>query len=83
MARPLPLTQLGFSILRYEGILAMSAISFPQHDHVQEAFNAEERQLLLDEDSAAFSGVTGILIAVIAAGVILAALSVALILAMA
>lgn len=60
----------------------MSAVSFPQHDHFAEAFNSQERQELLDEDSAAFSGVTGILISVITAGVLLAAFSLVVILAM-
>ncbi len=60
----------------------MSAISFPKQDHFQEAFNAEERQQLLDEDTSAFSGVTGILMFVIAVGVALAAFSLVVIMAM-
>ena len=59
----------------------MSAASFPQHDYFQETFNAQERQELLDEDTAAFTGVTGILMFVIAAGVMLAVFTVAVILA--
>lgn len=61
---------------------AMSAASFSHPDHFQEAFNPQERQELLDEDTAAFSGVTGILIFVIGVGVALAAFSVAVIFAM-
>ena len=59
----------------------MSAASFPQPDYFQDSFNPQERQELLDEDTAAFSAVTRILIAVIAAGVLLAAFSVVLIFA--
>lgn len=58
----------------------MSVGSFSQQDHILEAFDAQERQQLLDEDSAAFSGVTGILIFMIAAGVGLAALTLGIIL---
>jgi hypothetical protein len=60
----------------------MSAVSFPNRDYVQEAFNAQERQELLDDDTAAFSSVTGILMFVIGGGVLLAAFTVAVILAM-
>ena len=59
----------------------MSVVSFPDNDHFQESFDSRERQELLDEDTAAFSSVTGILIFVIAIGVLLAAFTVALILA--
>jgi hypothetical protein len=61
--------------------LAMSAASVPQHDYFQESFSSQERQELLDEDTAAFSGVTGILMFVIAAGVALAVFTVGVILA--
>jgi len=59
----------------------MSAASFPNHDYFPEPFNAQERQELLDEDTAAFRGVTGILMFVIAVGVMLAIFTVAVILA--
>lgn len=59
----------------------MSAGNIPQHDYFQEVFNSQERQELLDEDTAAFSGVTGILMFVIATGVLLAAFTVMLIFA--
>jgi hypothetical protein len=54
----------------------MSSVSFPQHDLWQDSFNAQERQHLLDEDTAAFSGVTGILMLVVSAGLLLGAISV-------
>jgi hypothetical protein len=60
----------------------MSTVSFPQHDLWQESFDAQERQQLLDEDAAAFSGVTGILMLVVSAGLVLGALSVLAILAL-
>jgi hypothetical protein len=61
---------------------AMSATSWQQQDYFQEAFQPEERQELLNEDTAAFSGVTGILMFVIGVGVVLAAFSLLIILAM-
>lgn len=60
----------------------MSSVSFPQRDLWQDRFNAQERQQLLDEDTSAFSGVTGILMLVVSAGLVLGALSVLVILAM-
>ena len=54
----------------------MSTVSFPQHDLWQESFDDQERQQLVDEDTAAFSGVTGILMFVVSAGLVLGALSV-------
>lgn len=60
----------------------MSATSWQQQDYFQEAFQPEERQELLNEDTAAFSGVTVILMFVIGVGVVLAAFSLLIILAM-
>jgi len=60
----------------------MSTVSFQEHDLWQESFQADERQHLLDEDTAAFSSVTGILLFVVSAGLLLGVFSVLVILAM-
>jgi hypothetical protein len=70
------------SVAELEGISHMASVSFQEHDLWQESFNLQERQELLDEDTAAFSGVTGILLFVVTGGLVLGVFSVLVILAL-
>ena len=54
----------------------MATLPAPEHNLWRQCFNVAERQELLDEDTAAFSRVTGILLVVVTVGVLLAMLSV-------
>ena len=49
-------------------------------DAWQQAFNREDRQQLLEEDSEAFRGVTGILMFLISAGLLLGVVSLLIVL---
>lgn len=60
----------------------MATVEFQSRDLWQESFDAAEQQHLLAEDASAFAGVTGILMFVVSAGLLLGALSVLVILAL-
>jgi tetrahydromethanopterin S-methyltransferase subunit F len=60
----------------------MATAEFQSHDLWHTTFDATERQQLLAEDRSAFTGVTGILMFVVSAGVLLAVVSVLAILAL-
>jgi len=60
----------------------MATVDIDQSNVSHQYFNAAEQQRLLDEDSQAFAGVTGILMFLVSAGLVLGIVSVALIFAL-
>jgi len=58
----------------------MSTAQWQTHNTWQESFDNVERQRLLDEDSSALAGVSGILLLIVSTGLLLGVASVLLIL---
>ncbi len=58
----------------------MATVQFQTNNVWQESFDAAERQNLQNEDDSAFAGVSGILLFIVSAGLLLGALSVLVIL---
>jgi hypothetical protein len=61
--------------------LAMSTASYQAPNFYQASFDNVEQQRLLDEDTSAFTGVSGILLLIVSAGLLLGIASVLIILA--
>jgi hypothetical protein len=59
---------------------AMSTASYQAPNFYQASFDNVEQQRLLDEDTSAFAGVSGILLFIVSAGLLLGVLSVLVIL---
>jgi hypothetical protein len=59
----------------------MSTVPAPAHDLWHEKFDDVEQQRLLDEDTSAFTGVSGILLLIVSTGLLLGIASILAILA--
>jgi hypothetical protein len=60
----------------------MATVEFQSHDVWEDSFDAAEQQHLQDEDTAAFTGVSGILLFIVSGGLLLGIFSMVVILAM-